>query len=100
MTEQTSGVDISRLRAACGRILVSPSPVDEAERPSGLVVPVSYSGDDGIERGVIVHVDESSIGIWHGLSAGVVVYYRGGNRLAGHVVLDPQDIYAYEEPEE
>ena len=100
MPDQTTGVDISRLRAACGRLLVTPSPVDQAELPSGLVVPVAFDGDDGLERGVIVHIDDSGIGIWHGLHAGVVVYYRGGNRLAGHVILEPQEIYAYEEPDE
>jgi hypothetical protein len=98
VTEQTSGVDISRLRAACGRILVSPSPVDQAELPSGLVVPVAYDGDDGLLRGVIIHVDETGL-LGLTLATGVVVYYRGGIRLAGHVLLDPQDIYAYEEPD-
>lgn len=81
-----------------GRISVIESPVDEAERESGLIVPVKFEGDDGVKRGVIVDTDPlgDANEWWERLTPGTVVYYRGGIRLGDLVLIGIDDILALE----
>lgn len=86
------------LRPFWGRVAVLPSPVDEEERPSGLVLPLKHEDDAGILRGVVVALDEvyDQTRNFERISAGTVVYYRGGVRIRDVVILDAAEILAYE----
>lgn len=83
-----------------GRATVQESPVDEAQRDSGLVVPLSFDGDDGVKRGVLLNVAPDP-GTYAGdpLPRGTVVWYRGGVRIQDVVVVDLANILAYEADE-
>jgi hypothetical protein len=90
------------LRPFWGRILVLPSSVDEHERASGLIVPNEYEGDDHVRRGVVTHVDRwraEPISSPEDLVPGTVVYYRGGVRVLDAIVLERNEILAYEAAE-
>jgi co-chaperonin GroES (HSP10) len=89
----------ANLRPFWGRIMVIPSSVDEHERRSGLIVPMEYEGDEQVRRGVVVHIDN-----WRAeptetardLLPGTIVYYKGGVRVADAVILERNEILAYE----
>lgn len=93
----------SRVRPFGGRATVLPSPVDEEQLASGLVVPAKFEGDAGVDRGVIVDVDGPE-GPMLGyvseaaLEPGTVVYYkrRAGWRIGDLLVLNLDDVLAYE----
>lgn len=93
----------SRVRPFGGRATVLPSPVDEEQLASGLVVPQKFDGDGGVDRGVIVDVDGlGSPGFGFAshaaLEPGTVVYYRRarGWRIGDLIVLNLDDVVAYE----
>jgi hypothetical protein len=91
--------DTHRLRPFWGRVLVLESPVDESERPSGLIVPMGEAGSTQVKRGVVLHIDP-----WHGepipsaeeILPGTVVYYIDGVQVLDGVILERSQIYAYE----
>lgn len=81
-----------------GRATVIESAVDEAQRRSGLVVPLAFDGDDGISRGVILHVVYAPGGETGDLlTPGRVVFYRTAVQIADVYVVDLEDVIAYEE---
>lgn len=83
-----------------GRATVIPSPVEEIAHPGGLIVPLRYDGDSAVERGVLVHATaDDRFGTEQHLPSGTVVYYRGGVAIAGVVVVELQDVIAYEADE-
>lgn len=93
---ETSSVN---LRPFWGRIMVIPSSVNETERRSGLIVPTEYEGDDEVKRGVVTHVDRwraEPIESPDDIGPGDIVYYRGGVKVLDTVVLERNEIYAYE----
>lgn len=82
-----------------GRVAVAPSPVDETQRPSGLVVPDKFDGDGGVERGIVVGVDRFNVETaesMEDLEPGTPVWYRNGTRVRDVVIVDRADILAYE----
>jgi co-chaperonin GroES (HSP10) len=97
-----SGQEIeARLRPFWGRVLVVESPVDEEQRQSGLIVPHKFEGSADVRRGVVVDVD----GEWSDpdrraaaerLPPGTVVWYRGGTRVGEFVLMQIDDVLAYE----
>lgn len=78
-----------------GRAVIAPSPVDEHQTKTGLIVPHKYDGGDGFERGVLLAVGQDDTNAAP-LEPGMVVYYRRGVRILEVVVVDLQDILAYE----
>lgn len=95
-----------RVKPFYGRIAVAPSPVDETQAKSGLIVPFTEM-DDHLNRGVVTDIDavyDESFGSYrYGtmLRPGVVVWYRGeGNRVGDVIIVDACDIFAYEEETE
>lgn len=102
--DQTERVLAKAVRPFWGRVAVLPSPVDEIETGSGIVIPLEHEDDAGVERGVVFRIDES----WNEsqpqqrtaaeqLSPGTVVWYRGGVRVRDVVVLEMSEIYAFED---
>jgi hypothetical protein len=85
----------SQLRPFWGRIIVAPSPVDEAQHKSGLIVPTHYEGDDDVKRGIVLAADLDDLD--DELPPGTVVYYVGGIRVLDLIVLDRQEVLAYHE---
>lgn len=80
-----------------GRVLLIASPVDEDERPSGLIVPLKVEGGADYNRGVLVAL--SGDGAHPGenaLEVGMVVYYRRGWKIRDWILVDLPDILAYE----
>jgi hypothetical protein len=87
-----------------GRVTVLPSPVDEEQLPSGLIVPIRHDESrDVCDRGIVLAVDQT----YHDLSGpwaeyalrltpGIVVHFRRGVRIGEAVVVDIDDILAYE----
>lgn len=87
------------VRPFWGRVAVAPSPVDETQRPSGIVVPDKFDGDSGVERGVVVCVDPlrvEDVESIEELTPGTPVWYRNGVRIRDVVIVDRRDILAYE----
>jgi co-chaperonin GroES (HSP10) len=84
-----------------GRVSLIESPVEETVVHSGIVVPSKFEGDDGIKRGIVVGIDLAG-DLLGGpalaeLEIGTVVFYRGGVKLPGGVIIvEARDIYAYE----
>jgi co-chaperonin GroES (HSP10) len=92
---------LSKLRPYYGRIAVLESPVDELERPSGLIVPLD-EGDDETRRGVIIRIDyvddtEDTEYVRERLREGTVVYFTGGITISDIIFLQSSQIIAYEE---
>lgn len=91
----------AQLRPFWGRLMVLPSPVDQAELPSGLIVPIN--GMQGAERGVVYQSDIAYDEAYPGydistiLPVGTVVYFKGGVRIGEYVFVTGQEIYAYED---
>lgn len=91
--------DGTKVQPFWGRVAVAPSPVDETQLPSGLVVPDKFDGDSGVERGVVAAVDR--LNVEHAesmeeLTEGTVVWYRNGVRIRDVVIVDRADVLAYE----
>jgi len=92
------------LRPFWGRIMVLPSPVDEAQLPSGLIVPINGMGD--ADRGVVVAADEAYDEAFPGydistiLCVGTVIYYRRGTQIGEYIFVEGSDVFAYEPAEE
>ena len=92
------------LRPFWGRVSVLPSPVDEEQRESGLVVPLRYEGDQNVARGIVEAVDETGshpdlVNAYEVIRPGTVVYYRDDDklpRIRGLVLLAIGEILAYE----
>lgn len=82
-----------------GRVTVIASPVDEEQHSSGLIVPVGYNGAEyDLQRGVVIDVDHKDSDYYSDrLQSGTVVYYRRSYRLGDLQIVEPEDIYAYEE---
>lgn len=85
------------------RIAVIESIVDDAERRSGLIVPLAFDGSSGIKRGVVVSHDPIALandpGDWvKALVPGRVVYYRetSGVQIGDVRVLEVVDVIAVE----
>lgn len=91
-----------KMRPFFGRVMVMPSPVDEAQRESGLVIPMAYEGDDGIKRGVVAGIDDAfdeayaEYSFHEIIPIGTVVYYTGGITIQGYVFLGGKEIIALE----
>lgn len=105
--EQTA-ITIKTLRpyVGHGRATISESPVDETQRDSGLIVPLAFDGDDGLKRGIILHVAydpayPSPLDTIGGLTldSGVAVFFRRGVNIAGTIVVELHDVIAYEADE-
>ena len=81
-----------------GRVALLPSPVDEYQRASGLVVPDKYEGEEGIHRGIVIAVDDGDgfLPIMHILEVGMVVWHLGGYTVRDTVIVRGEDIIAYE----
>lgn len=82
-----------------GRVAVAPSPVDEEQNASGLIVPHRYDGDDGVKRGVVVAVDALRVEQTESvedLLPGTVVWYRNGVKVRDVDIVDRCDVLAYE----
>ena len=97
-TETTS----ANLRPFWGRVMVVPSGVDEHERRSGLIVPSTYEGDDEVRRGVVAHIDTlraEPTETATDLTPGTIVYYTGGIKVLDAIILERNEILAYEPPE-
>lgn len=90
------------IRPFWGRVALLPSPVDEYQRASGLVLPDHYDGSEGIYRGVVIATDPSTEGIpgfasMESLPVGTVVWYIGGGYIVRDtVIVNPDDIIAVE----
>lgn len=99
MTPETE-ITMKQLRPFWGRLTVMESPVDEEQRTSGLVVPIAFDGDAGIKRGVVLYLDDTYRDDGHKLEeripAGTPVYYKGGTKIGDVVILEPEEILAYE----
>lgn len=84
------------LKPFWGWMTLLPSPVDEAQLHSGLIVPTAYEGDDGVARAVVVdvhpHYDE-----W-GIHSGDVVYYlrSDGLKIGDLILLKVEEVVAFE----
>lgn len=95
---------MKRLVPFWARISLIESPVEEAERDSGLIVPTKFDGDDGVKRGVVVDYDRlgapHATEWWETLRPGLVVYYRGGTRIGDLILIEISDILAYEDEEQ
>lgn len=86
---------MKELRPFFGRVTVSPSEVNEEQTASGLIVPLG--GEDRFLRGVLLHVSTEPPGLGADvLEPGMIVFYRRGTRILDVVVVDLQDIIAYE----
>jgi co-chaperonin GroES (HSP10) len=95
------------LRPFWGRVTVSESPVDEAETPSGLLLPLKHEEDDGILRGIVLNCsDRAAAGYTcdaaDHLTPGTVVYYSAlaALKIAGVTILHHADVLAYEDEED
>jgi co-chaperonin GroES (HSP10) len=101
VAEQTEAERGTRLLPFWGRITVLPSPVDEEQRESGLVLPHRFEGDEGVRRGVVLHVDqlrhEEAESVAQ-LVPGTVVYYRSGTPILDVVVVERKDVLVFEDP--
>jgi co-chaperonin GroES (HSP10) len=89
------------IRPFWGRVSVLPSPVEETERPSGVIVPMKFDGADDVKRGVVLAVDDDWVEPERKRAAellppGTVVYYKGGTRIHDVVVLGMAEIVAFE----
>jgi hypothetical protein len=89
------------LRPFWGRVTVLPSPVDEIQRDSGVIVPITGAWDDEgtrpFERGIVLHVAACGVPAEAALPEGSVVYYESGDRIGDVVVVKFQDIVAFME---
>jgi co-chaperonin GroES (HSP10) len=87
-----------------GRITVAPSPVDEEQRESGLIVPIRHEEiRKDSDRGIVLAVDVAyyeATGEWgeyvSKLIPGTVVHFRRGVQIGDFVIIDLDDILAYE----
>lgn len=85
------------LRPCWGHFTVLPSPVDEVERQSGVIVPISSAEHSEYTRGIVLHVASGGIPEDAKLPEGSVVYYWGGARIGDVVVVGYEGIVAYVE---
>ena len=96
--DETVETPTERLRPFWGRIMVIPSDLDEVRRASGLIHP--YLGDHTpVKRGVVAHVDKARIEQTESIEElvpGVVVYYIGGLEVCDAIMLNRQEIVAFE----
>lgn len=98
---------MDKVRPFWGRILVIDSPVDEEQLQSGLIVPIQSKEYSALTRAVVIQHDphyidhEDTLGYPHitVLPLGTVVWYLTdlGKRIGDVVVLDVDDIWAFEE---
>jgi hypothetical protein len=93
-----------RLRPFHGYVTVIESPVDEAQRQSGLIVPLTAeTGKCQLERGVVLQVaDLDANGMpraLDGIREGSVIYYRHGDRILDVIVVPFGAIVAYMDDE-
>lgn len=82
-----------------GRAALSESPVDEVQTSSGLIRPLSFDGDDAVRRGVVLSCVIDPLAIFREiepLEVGAAVWYRSGIRIADVVIVDLQNVLAYE----
>jgi len=85
---------MTTLKPTEGRCIVVPSPVDEEQMRSGIILPSSEMSD--FDRGIVVEVPDT-IDSTCGIKKGTVVYYRRSYKIGDHLVVESHDIYAYEE---
>lgn len=87
-----------KIKPFCNSVSVLPSPVDEEQRASGIIVPISYDEGVNVARGVIIDVGACHCESWESLRSGIVVYYRGyGIKVGELIIVDHDAIVAYEE---
>lgn len=96
---------MGKVRPFWGRILLMDSAATEEQTASGLIVPVQDE-DPELTRAVVVqhdpHFMDSPSGLGYPsidiIPVGSVVWYRTelGKRVGDVVVVDPDDIWAYE----
>jgi hypothetical protein len=87
------------VRPFWGRATLMESPVDDAQRPSGLIVPMGKDAGSDVKRGVLLHIDEhwdESQLVSDQLKPGMAVFYRGGVSIADVIVVEMNEILAYE----
>jgi co-chaperonin GroES (HSP10) len=99
----SSTLVMHKVRPFWGRVLVMDSPVDEEELASGLIVPVQME-DSALTRAVVMHHDkhylehvEAGYPTTELIPVGTVIWYLHGQRVGDVVIVDADDIYAYEE---
>lgn len=94
----------SKIAPFWGRVAVLPSPVDQTERDSGLIIPLHHDGEGGdVLRGVVVELDRTYheiIGQYRDyaqrIDTGTVIYYRDPLRVLDLDIVHMEDILAYE----
>lgn len=85
-----------------GRATLMESAVDEAQRASGLIVPLGKDAGSDVKRGVLLDIDthwDEGTGnrlVQDQLHKGMAVYYRGGVRIGDVIVVEMSEILAYE----
>lgn len=89
-----------------GRATLMDSPVDEATRESGLIVPLTAEAGTDVKRGVLLALDEhwdnrnEGYRICDQIHVGMVVYYKGGIKIGDVIVVEMNQIIAYEGDDE
>jgi len=88
-----------KVRAFCNSLTALPSPVDEAQTQSGIIVPLSHheESQNKIYRGVVTTKGLSPCESWDELKTGMVIYYRSFYEIADVHIVYHDDIIAYEE---
>jgi co-chaperonin GroES (HSP10) len=95
-----------RVRPFWGRVAIMESPVDQEQRPSGLIVPLKHEEiEETCRRGVVLHIDQryhelDGWGVYaQQIDAGTVVYFTKGVRVGDTWIVDISDVLAYEDGE-
>lgn len=103
MSEKKSAV-MHKTRPFYGRIMCIDSPVDESQLESGLIVPLKLD-DSVLTRAIVIHHDkhftehssDQSYPYTDLIPVGTVIWYLVGKVIGDVVIVDVDDIYAYEE---
>lgn len=88
-------METGTIRPYGSRVTVAPSPVDETQTAAGIIVPHAFEGSDRFERGVLLSSTPDALGD-ETLEAGTVVYYRRGLTIHDVILVEVDDILAYE----
>jgi len=89
-------VSTKTIKPFCNSITVIESPVEEEER-SGIIIPTNYEGKLDVQRGIVIDVGQCPCESWKELERGAVVYYRGCTKINSVIIIDHDQIIAYEE---
>lgn len=85
------------VRPFCNAVAVIESPVDEEQRDSGIIIPLPGDERHHVRRGVITHLGSCNCEDWKLLEEGTVIYYVRGIKINDVMIVDHDDIVAYEE---